>query len=389
MCVSYFLIEFMGYMTEPLFKQKAGEVTKNQSDANSLFANVYVFCNLASLVCVQVLSWLSDRFGCKSMILAAFAMRILSVWLFEWAETPGWVYLFSIVRGVGEATSTLYVAMLADMISKSFRTRYIAWLFAVGNFGVGISFPIFATIIGVLAGVALLLVPGRVRKCCDENSSSSEPENPQSNVKTMMILIAVATVLFNITVNIELTTKQCALEHHYEHTYCFDGKCSEKQSTYSWLCLSQQLARATVLAIVGFAVTGGEFLIATGAIVGLGAVLLVSAFPIHVLSSSSMHVLFHGLLGASTPMFFSITSQLAGGSDQGKMLGILSFFKDLASVVAPKLAMWIWSMGTEARKTSETWAAILPACVGTFCALAAATILMIAWTKKRNQAKLL
>merc|ERR1711964_840484 len=232
MCVSYFLIEFMGYMTEPLFKQKAGEVTKNQSDANSLFANVYVFCNLASLVCVPVLSWLSDRFGCKSMILAAFAMRILFVWLFA-------------VGNFGVGISNFGPVMAS---------------------GVGISFPIFATIIGVLAGVALLLVPGRVRKCCDENSSSSEPENPQSNVKTMMILIAVATVLFNITVNIELTTKQCALEHHYEHTYCFDGKCSEKQSTYSWLCLSQQLARATVLAIVGFAVTGGEFLIATGAI---------------------------------------------------------------------------------------------------------------------------
>merc|ERR1711964_202896 len=100
---------------------------------------------------------------------------------------------------------------------------------------------------------------------------------------------------------------------------------------------------------------------------------------------SVMHVLFHGAIGMSNPMFYSITSQMATGSDQGRMLGILSFFKDMASVIGPKLATWLWSMGSEARTTSETrehpetWAAVFPAIIGTVCALAAATIMVFAW----------
>merc|ERR1712098_919494 len=177
-------------------------------------------------------------------------------------------------------------------------------------------------------------------------------------------------------------TKQYVLEHHYSDFYCFgEDKLPAHDSRYNWLVLSQQLSRSAALALVGYFVTGGEFLIASGACAALGITLFISAFSTHPMLSSSLHVLFHGLMGTANPMLYSITSQSAGAGNQGKMLGVLSFFKDVASVATPKLGMWIWSWGTEARKLSATWAAILPACVGTFCAIAAAITLFIARSK--------
>merc|ERR1712098_376714 len=117
----------------------------------------------------------------------------------------------------------------------------------------------------------------------------------------------------------------------------------------------------------------------------LGIALLAAAFDTHVVLSSVLSVLFHGMVGTSYPMFYSITSQAAGSGDQGKMLGMLSFFKDLSSAVSPKLGEYLWSCGSEARKNGATWAAILPASVGTLFALAAATLLLVAWRRSATR----
>jgi len=387
MCLSYFLCQLMSYVAEPLFKCKASEVCGG-SDDGEVFTNIYVIRNLVQMVATPIFGWLSDRFGRKPILVSIFITALAAIIVFETATTTGGLYISSVLSGMSPV-SAIYIAWIGDMVPKSFRTRYICWLLAVGAVGIGLSAfgPVVAAwcslSVSVLAssialgGVTLmLLIPELIPK-----ERLGKDLSPPSSGPNILFLVLGSIMFYKLTQNIEIVTRQHVLEHHYPETYCFSGE-NATQASYECLIFLIQLARALANVIAGF--VSNEFLVASGAIIGLGVTLLVSAFNTHMLLSSAMTVLVHALVGISNPMYFSITSQAAGSGEQGKMIGILSFCKDLSTVAAYKLGQYLWSCGSDARDSGETWAAILPALVGTVCTLAAATFLMIAYNKKRT-----
>ena len=140
-------------------------------------ANILSLVLFSSVIGRLLMGWLADRFPKKYIMILIYTLVAASIPLLYFASTPGVIYLFAFIFGVGLGGDYMIIPLMAaelfgvrimgrvmglvltaDGIAEAFAPMFVGWLHdRSGSYANGFAALIFLAVAGI---IAILMLPG-------------------------------------------------------------------------------------------------------------------------------------------------------------------------------------------------------------------------------------